>query len=232
VQNGQETDKDCGSACIGKLCANTLKCKSLADCQSGFCQGGTTCAACVGHGDCAALAHCTNGVCVPDKAQGESCTFAEQCATGNCRDSICCDKPCTGVCEACNGAKLGVCEPVASEKYDVDTCAPSKVCDGAKNCVECVSGAQCAGAKPVCKSATKTCVECVTNTDCANKAGTTACNTSSNTCAAAYQEPCQNGGQCESGICLATNKCGCADDGDCKPGDSCNLVSNVCVSTT
>ncbi len=40
VQNGAETDIDCGGGTCGK-CADTKKCLVAADCQSGMCTGGT-----------------------------------------------------------------------------------------------------------------------------------------------------------------------------------------------
>src|SRR5262249_12584548 len=38
------------------------------------------------------------------KKQGQSCTADADCVTGQCADGVCCDRDCTGACEACSAA--------------------------------------------------------------------------------------------------------------------------------
>jgi hypothetical protein len=40
-------------------------------------------------------------------ALGAPCTSGEQCASGHCADSVCCDATCDGICEACTAALKG-----------------------------------------------------------------------------------------------------------------------------
>lgn len=48
-------------------------------------------------------------------ALGGACQAATDCMSGNCADGVCCDTPCTGVCESCNQTgSPGVCTPAAS----------------------------------------------------------------------------------------------------------------------
>ncbi|HVY49869.1 MAG TPA: hypothetical protein VHB21_28435 [Minicystis sp.] len=55
VQNGSESDVDCGQACAPTLCAYQKKCAANADCASNLCDvGGTNLCLCSGNGDCTA----------------------------------------------------------------------------------------------------------------------------------------------------------------------------------
>jgi MYXO-CTERM domain-containing protein len=118
--DGFLADGDPGSpACTPYLCNG-----SSADCP-------TTCAT---NDDCAANHRCEGTTCVPDRANGEACTAATQCASGNCVDSVCCNAPCDGACESCDQASsVGAC----TTDPDGTTC-DGGVCDGGM----CVPGGQ------------------------------------------------------------------------------------------
>ncbi len=148
TQNGTETDVDCGGACAP--CQNGLSCVGGADCQSGFCNGGT-CEACGSDGDCSPADYCdtgaNGGTCVADQTNGEACTAAGQCASGFCVDGLCCDTACTGTCDACSVAKKGqgidgTCGSVVSGTDPDDecaqamaaTCGQTGACNGSSAC--------------------------------------------------------------------------------------------------
>jgi hypothetical protein len=94
------------------LCAAFGTCRTLQqDCQPQFASAGTPCedvapglpGFCDGSGSCRD----------PRVGPGTACTTGSQCTSGNCILSaggvrICCDSPCSGVCEGCGAT--GVCE--------------------------------------------------------------------------------------------------------------------------
>jgi hypothetical protein len=84
VQNGNESDVDCGGTCLG--CALGLRCRIGADCASGACSSG--------------------GVCVA-LTQGAFCSVNSNCLSGNCVGNICCNSACSGFCQACSNAQTG-----------------------------------------------------------------------------------------------------------------------------
>lgn len=136
------SDSDCvgrtGPACAATgLCvgctANKYCTGVAATCDTATSQ----CVGCVNRSDCAgACQTCTNSVCTAIKnqddpgvcagtcdgtgacksKQGQSCQAATDCAGGlPCADGYCCDKACTGSCEACNvPSSLGTCTTLAS----------------------------------------------------------------------------------------------------------------------
>ena len=54
---------------------------------------------------CADQAYCTAaGACELLLEQGNACTQDSACPSGECVDGVCCDKPCSGQCEACDVA--------------------------------------------------------------------------------------------------------------------------------
>lgn len=54
----------------------------------------------------------------PLKTRGEVCHFNDQCDSGFCVDSVCCNSACTAACKACSiqdgGQQQGVCTPLVS----------------------------------------------------------------------------------------------------------------------
>src|SRR5438270_1370502 len=75
------------------------------------------------------------------KHQGDACSPADTCDTGNCVDGFCCDQPCTADCQACHVAgKAGTCSVVAYGTPCGMTCTSStqvqtSACNMAGNCV-------------------------------------------------------------------------------------------------
>jgi len=137
--------------------------ESLACCPEGKCAPGLVCTPtscvhnCVVDLDYCFDSYCTS-TCVPLLANGDPCLGGDDCASGFCVDSVCCENACQPQCAACDvpGAR-GQCAPVAGvvphgtrtpcanafDRYsnpcgnhcdgsDVDTCVPAPrgaVCD-------------------------------------------------------------------------------------------------------
>ena len=160
------TDADCvgrtGPACAASgLCvgctANKYCTGVAATCNTATSQ----CVGCVQRSDCAgACLTCTNGACTPVKGQddssasmcagtcdstgackskkGQTClTVAAGCVAGTtCADGYCCDKACTGSCEACDvtpGTCTTLLTPTPHTGHTPCTTSADHVCDGSCN---------------------------------------------------------------------------------------------------
>jgi hypothetical protein len=91
--------------------------------------------------ECGAVNDCDgNGGC--KLADGQVCTVGGDCATGFCplQDHVCCNAPCSGLCEACTALKKGSgqdgsCGYVNSGTDPDGECAGVLNCDGSGNCI-------------------------------------------------------------------------------------------------
>jgi hypothetical protein len=96
IQDGNETDLDCGGPCPG--CNDGGKCNADTDCLSGFCNSGLC--ALVGCDDVAKNGNetdvdCGGGVCLPC-GMNKSCVQDADCASGSCNYGTCGDPiPCS-----------------------------------------------------------------------------------------------------------------------------------------
>ncbi len=204
VQNGAETDTDCGGAvcrAANRLCANDAGCVVGIDCVSGVCDQGVcqapTCNDGVPNGD-ETDTDCGGGTCgaCPD---GDACGNSDAncqslvCTNGTCRAPTCNDNTLNGLetGEDCGGA--------ACRQANL-LCADGLGCSVS---ADCISGV-CTGG--VCQA--PTCADNVpngaeTDTDCGG-----------NVC-----DPCADGrdcnapGDCESGVCT-NNTCQAPDCND------------------
>jgi len=69
---------------------------------------------------------------------GQSCTTSEDCATGYCVDNVCCNTPCSGLCEACNlTGSEGTCTYIPYGEDPDNECAGCLTCNGAGGCTTC-----------------------------------------------------------------------------------------------
>jgi hypothetical protein len=187
VQNGDETDKDCGGSC-GATCNVNQKCLQNADCvlpTSGKCTSGK----------CAA-ATCSDGVKNGDETDTDcggscanKCPVTKHCgASADCLSSACVSGTCTGVCspglKTCSGNGVATCN--SSGQYDTP--------------VACTSGTQScqSGACTACASGTANCdsnaADCETNLNsnatCGKSCGATVA--------------CGTGQQCSNEACQCT----------------------------
>lgn len=205
------TNMDCTGSCMA--CNTTTR----------------TCAAVKGMDDptgrCAGTCD-AGGVC--KAKQGQSCTAATQCVTGNCADGVCCNSACSGSCEFCNGTTPGTCSFVSGAPRaghpacgGTGTCAGT--CDGTKAACK-MPGAETACRAASCSNGTQTnAATCngagtcpaSTTTPCGNYTcnGTTTCNTS-----------CTNVNQC-----VANTICNAPSCLKCQAGE--NVCANGCYKT-
>jgi len=144
----------CGSAsCMGGIATNIGTCNGSGGCNQtttpcgayGCGTTGTCKTSCGADSDCASSAYyCVGGACTPKKPNGEACTAANACVSGNCVDGVCCNVSACGTGERCNlVAALGKCA-----KANGVACTTSTDC-GSGFCVDgvcCDSGcnSQCA----------------------------------------------------------------------------------------
>jgi len=80
------------------------------------------------------------GTCVDQKNDGEPCTGANECLSGSCPgdDGVCCDSPCTALCQAClqskTGSPDGICDDVTAGTDPDDECPGPGSCNGSGSC--------------------------------------------------------------------------------------------------
>ena len=68
---------------------------------------------------------------LPPKAKGAVCGAAAECASGFCKDGVCCNNACT---DACNSCATGTCSEVKNATDDPECIAP-QTCDRKGRCV-------------------------------------------------------------------------------------------------
>ncbi len=123
VQDGQETDVDCGGGgrCALHKCEEGKKCFMHSDCESGHCA--------LFAGVCVARAR-GDIVVAPPKPNGTACTVDDECASGRCDDD-------TSVCGSCqdgiaNGDEAGV--DCGHAACPLSKCPHSVTCTTALDC--------------------------------------------------------------------------------------------------
>lgn len=194
LQNGDETDLDCGGSC--PPCAWRSQCTGARDCLSGSCDGGR----------CASAASCANGV--QDRHEsGVDCGGPDcgPCGAGErCRD----DSDCLGFCGPEGICVTGGCADgrKSSGESDVDcgaVCAASgKLCANGRKCVghEDCAQRRCEGGTCLMATCSDSLADGVeSDVDCGGGDG--GCT------------PCPNGAlcfaddHCDSGYCNVVNRC-------------------------
>ena len=162
LQNGDETDKDCGGSC--PACALDLMCLVDADCDSLSCEGGVCVEATCDDGKQDGVetdVDCGGGVC--DLClDGDSCAVGEDCESAVCTDKICqpaaCDDmvlnqdetdlDCGGSCDPCANDKKCVVDDDCVNKICTDNLCVAAACDdgvqnGPETDIDC-GGPSCA----------------------------------------------------------------------------------------
>jgi hypothetical protein len=152
------------------LASNGQGCAGPTDCLSGLCIDGLccdspclgTCSACDvpgSQGTCSFVpfnvdldSECPGGACdgmgACKKSDGQGCSLGAECLSDECVDSVCCDGPCSGTCQACNlSGSVGACTFVPFN-VDLDNECNNGACDGAGLCKldlgqGCGNGSQC-----------------------------------------------------------------------------------------
>ncbi|MCA9523110.1 MAG: DUF642 domain-containing protein [Myxococcales bacterium] len=252
IENGQETDVDCGGPVCGK-CNDLQGCKVDTDCLSGSCDNDVcrSCSDTVKNGDETDV-DC-GGSCAKKCGNGKDCSANSDCA------STICDN---GTCTSCgNGVRDGDEGDVDCGGSCADKCDDGKSCRGADDCksgtcsngvcISCSDGKQngdetdvdCGGS---CDTACADGKLCRGDDDCESKAcydgHCAGCNdglkngdetdvdcggSCSSTCG--NDKGCINDDDCQSGICT-NGKCGACDDG-VKNGDETDVDCGGSCST-
>ena len=92
----------------------------------------------------------------PLRQNGASCGDGQQCYSGHCRDSVCCNTACAGSCQACNlPDDVGICTFVPAGEDPGGECGPQSQascgrdgwCDGAGGCRLHAAGTICVAAQ-------------------------------------------------------------------------------------
>jgi hypothetical protein len=196
-------------------------CVTAADCP-GECQTCSAAHACVvvtnaadPSGHCAGTCDAT-GTC--KAKQGQTCSASRACVAGTLcsADGYCCDKACTGPCEACDSG-TGICSPVtgAPHKGHPMCAGTDTACAG--TCTGAADG-QCTWPQTACGQAS-----CTTTTNAQSQAIGTSF-TAAGTCkGGACISPTAT--SCGGGlICASTTSCKaiCTADSDCLTGNICS----------
>jgi hypothetical protein len=201
VQNGAESDTDCGGAGapvypVCKACATGQKCAADGDCESDHCVGNAcqapTCIDGTKNGgemgvDCGAV--CEGQKTNPGCPDASPCNVDGDCAGGWCKNNVCTARTCSdGVA---NGAEGDV---------DCGAICPSKPCalgSGCKIDADCATGATCSECLGKCIKLPKSCyIASSTDTSCYR---------------CADGQACSNDTDCLSLNCDATGHCGAVD---------------------
>ncbi|MBK7581893.1 MAG: hypothetical protein IPI67_17000 [Myxococcales bacterium] len=222
--------KSCGpttcanGAVSGKICNGSGVCvdQTNAQCAPYVCKGSACSSPCTADTDCQTDFYCAGGVCVGKSDNGKGCSAANTCKSGFCVDTVCCDSPCAGQCQACaEVGSVGQCKVVSGEPR-----APRQACLG--TAPDKCKGA-CDGANP---------------TACTYPAAGTSCKDAA--CTGDVSQPqgaCDGVGLCAlpstknclpyacnagSGACNAT----CSSDTDCAQGAKCDTTQGKCAVTS
>ena len=258
------TGSSCSSAstclsghCVDGICCNT---KCMEQCKQCVAQNGV--GQCVnvaaGKQDLIATVPCSGsktcdgkGVC--GVGNGQACSSATACGSGNCIDGVCCSSACTAACHACNlvGSE-GKCTAIPSGQPDPKAATPAsttRACDGKGACKyivgqTCSVGNQCVSdhctdgfcCDAACKGTCRSCALTASKGSCGNiPAGLPDLNASTTCsgikscdgqghCAKAPGQSCGAATECGSGHCVDGVCCSSACNTPCR---SCGLVNSL-----
>jgi hypothetical protein len=209
-------------------------------------------ATCQADGDCIAGAHCdlAMNACVPVAGLGKPCGQASDCGSGFCKDGVCCNTACDGLCQTCNdpGSK-GICIAIPSGADPDNECAGTDACNGLGACAkqqaamcsldaDCLSGlcqdgvccnADCAGACNRCDlpGMVGQCGYVPSGMSVSGCTGSKACDGNGG-CKTTNGQSCGSDGECLSTFCQDGVCCNNACSGVCAV---CNLGGTVGTCT-
>jgi hypothetical protein len=203
--------------------------------------GGTSCSFLSGKSSCTYPTYEEILALMPN---GEACSSDSTCASGMCRDGVCCNADCAGQCQYCkDSGSIGTCKTITGVPR-----APRSACP-APNTGVC--GYQCNGANATaCEAPTTSCgaATCsggyqTTQSVCSGTGACTAgsktacgkyaCNTTACFTSCTTNTQCAAGYRCDvTGLCVSSGLPGaeCAITSDCQAGNYC--VDFVCCTTS
>ena len=260
LQNGDETDVDCGGSCA-KKCAPHAGCKKDIDCKGGLCTGSTCAESCTDGvlNNAEKALDCGGPICAATCAVGTPCDVPSDCDTAFCVDGFCCDTACNGVCVACSTAKKadganGVCGIVPAGTDPHNTCDPQPSSSCGNSSGVCTALGECQKWAPFTPCGdVATCANGVaTNPDSCNGAGACvdkgtvscglyACGATACKASCADDADCSGGGYCSGGACVAKKATGlaCSASNQCQTGfcvdtvccdKACNGACEACIA--
>jgi len=173
---------------------------------------------------------------------GDVCTVAGECASGNCVDGVCCDEPCDGACSACTAALKGAGADGTCDTVPDGSADPRQICtlEGAASCGmigTCGPSGTCAvhGAGVVCMA--PTCIGDTLTTGACDGLGSCVpatvscapdgCDTDACGAGCLVDDDCADSAFCSAEVCVPALDLGqpCAGDNQC---DSAHCADGVC----
>jgi len=250
VVDGSDPDVECpAQSCASATVTNAQVCNGAGACRANgttpcgpYACAGTACGTtCSSDSGCIATAFCNGTACTSDLDVGAACVRASQCKSGFCADGVCCDRACSGACEACSAAFKGsgtdgTCanvpadtDPRSACPVGTGTCAADGLCDGAGSCRSYAKAGTTCGATTctagsvtgrICKGDSNACIDDVRACApyaCGAMACKTACTADSDCEATAF---CTTTGACKTKLANG-DACGAARE----------CASNFCVDS-
>lgn len=206
-----------GVATLSGVCTGGGACTRLQQqtCDVVGCHSdGVRCGAdCSEDSDCSgANTYCSAGICVDKEPMGAVCGSDDHCESGYCVDGVCCDRACSGRCEACNEpGRVGECALIIGSPRGRPNCGGVGVCAG------------------VCDGSASDCVYPQANIECESASCSTGVSRSAGVC--------NGGGTCISGVetscrpyqCVGSScASGCSNASECAEGFDC--VQGACTA--
>jgi hypothetical protein len=116
-------------------------CSTFTDCGPYACGDPGCRSSCSQDAHCASGYYCSGSSCVPRKANGATCSVANECVSGICVDGYCCNSQCDGLCRACNvTGSWGTCTSHPLNTDPEGNCGLCQVCNGSGACASTASG--------------------------------------------------------------------------------------------
>jgi hypothetical protein len=172
---------------------------------------------CSGDRDCDPSSYCLSGQCIPDAQNGESCSRAAMCSSGNCAGGLCCS---FGQC----------CRDNSDCRTSRKICVSRSTCTGAQIAQECRNN-MCQDGAPVTETSACDGMEAL---KCGRYRAVVCQGGSASPCPAtcANKSDCAIGNNCVTGVCLKA--CSVDDECDRSNHEMCVGASNgpgmgVCV---
>jgi hypothetical protein len=253
-----------GTECLPQSCAagvqtNRRTCDGFHNCQQALppttlcapyvCSGTIAChTSCQTDAECASGYSCVGGICLV--SGGQPCTTDAQCGSHFCRDGVCCNEDCRGLCEKCSlPGSIGTCTAIPGgtdpdnecAEEAQSTCGQTGACSGVRGaCQKYASGTVCQAQTCVggLQTNAKTCNgtgTCVTPTPATVSCFPYVCNSTTQACftSCATDAECASGYGCASGVCKKVLGQPCTVASECKSGHCADLVccESACSGT-